>query len=60
LFTEQYEQKLFFLKDELKKKDSTIKELQDKLENIAVKAVSRPTTTNKTQINNFNQSQKKN
>ena len=53
LFTEQYEQKLFFLKDELKKKDSTIKELQDKLENIAVKAVSRPTTTNKTQINNF-------
>ena len=60
MFTEQYEQKLFFLKDELKKKDSTIKELQDKLENIAVKAVSRPTTTNKTQINNFNQSQKKN
>ena len=37
---------------ELKKQ---IKELQDKLENIAVKAVSRPThtTSNKTQINNF-------
>ena len=30
-----------------------IKNLQDKLENIALKAVSRPTTTNKTQINNF-------
>ena len=33
--------------------EKKIKELQDKLENIAVKAVSRPTTTNKTQINNF-------
>ena len=33
----------------------TIKELQDKLENIALKAVSRPvsTTTNKTQINTY-------
>ena len=35
---------------ELKKQ---IKELQDKLENIAVKAVSRPATSNKTQINNY-------
>ena len=46
--------------NELSKKDleiielkKQIKELQDKLENIALKAVSRPTTTNKTQINNF-------
>ena len=31
----------------------TIQELQDKLENIAIKAVQRPTTTNKTQINNY-------
>lgn len=31
----------------------TIKELQDKLENVAIKAVSRPTTSNKTQINNY-------
>jgi hypothetical protein len=39
---------------ELKEKhEKQIKELQDKLENIAVKAVSRPTTSNKTQINNF-------
>jgi hypothetical protein len=33
--------------------EKQIKDLQDKLENIALKAVSRPTTTNKTQINNF-------
>jgi hypothetical protein len=35
--------------------EKQIKELQDKLENIAVKAVSRPThaTSNKTQINNY-------
>jgi hypothetical protein len=35
--------------------EQQVKELQDKLENIAVKAVSRPThtTSNKTQINNF-------
>ena len=37
----------------IEKQEKQIKELQDKLENIAVKAVSRPTTTNKTQINNF-------
>ena len=33
--------------------EKQIKELQDKLENIAVKAVSRHTTSNKTQINNY-------
>ena len=39
----------------IEKQEKQIKELQDKLENIAVKAVSRPThtTSNKTQINNF-------
>lgn len=31
----------------------TITDLQDKLENVAIKAVSRPTTSNKTQINNY-------
>ena len=37
------------------KYETKIKELQDKLENIAIKAVQRPTTTNmnKTQINNY-------
>ena len=33
--------------------EQKIKELQDKLENIALKAVSRPTTTKNTQINNY-------
>ena len=47
------EEKINFLQDELKKKELIIKELQDKLENIAVKAVSRPATSNKTQINNY-------
>jgi hypothetical protein len=50
------------LNKELKNKDkniedlkSQIQQLQDKLENIAIKAVQRPTTTNmnKTQINNY-------
>jgi len=49
------------LNDELTKKDSEIvelkkmiRELQDKLENVAIKAVSRSTTTtNQTQINNY-------
>jgi hypothetical protein len=51
--TEKHEEKISFLEDELKKKENIIKELQNKLENIAVKAVSRPLTSNKTQINNF-------
>ena len=33
--------------------EKTIKDLQDKLENIAIKAVQRPTTTKNTQINNY-------
>ena len=42
----------------ISKKDDQIKELQDKLENIAIKAVQRPTTTNKTNINNYIQNMK--
>ena len=41
--------------------EKQIKDLQDKLENIAIKAVSRPTTTNnmnKTQVNNYIQNMK--
>ena len=44
------------LTDQKEHYEKQIKDLQDKLENIAVKAVSRPihsTTSNKTQINNF-------
>ena len=47
--------KIFFLLEELKKSDIKIQALQDKLENIAIKAVQCPTTTNmnKTHINNY-------
>ena len=43
------------LRKNIEDKDKLISKLQDKLENIAIKAVQRPTTTNmnKTQINNF-------
>lgn len=61
----EYKQKLktttdqvLFLQKELNKKDNIIKDLQDKLENVAIKAVSRPTTSNKTQINNYMQNMK--
>jgi len=37
----------------IQEKNNQIEKLQDKLENIALQAVKRPTTTNKTQINNF-------
>jgi hypothetical protein len=49
---EEKESQLF---NQQKMYESQIKSLQDKLENIAIKAVQRPTTTNmnKTQINNF-------
>ena len=56
--SDQYEEKLSFLQEELQKKDKLIQQLQDKLENIAIKAVSRPTTSNKTQINNYIQNMK--
>jgi hypothetical protein len=49
----QYENKISFLQEELDKKDTVIQKLQDKLENVAIRAVSRPTTSNKTQINNY-------
>jgi hypothetical protein len=39
---------------QIEKLDKQVTALQDKLENIAIKAISRPTTTNKTQINNNN------
>ena len=41
------------LQNQLAKRDKHIKELEDHLENIAIKAVSHPTTSNKTQINNY-------
>jgi hypothetical protein len=52
----KYEEKLREKDSQLSKYEATIKHLQDKLENIAIKAVQRPTTTNnmnKTQINNI-------
>ena len=39
--SDQYEEKLSFLQEELQKKDKLIQQLQDKLENIAIKAVQR-------------------
>ena len=39
--------------NQLQEQKQTIKELQDKLENIALRAVSRSTTTKNTQINNY-------
>jgi hypothetical protein len=52
----EYRNQITDLQTQLSKYESTIKQLQDKLENIAIKAVQRPTTTNnmnKTQINNI-------
>ena len=40
-------------KQTIQEQKQTIKDLQDKLENIALKAVSRSTTTKNTQINNY-------
>lgn len=48
---ETYEEKLSEKNELLLKKDVMIRELQDKLENVAIKAASR--TTNTTQINNY-------
>lgn len=49
LYDKQLEEK----DKQIEEQKQTIKELQDKLENIAVSAVSRPTTTKNTQINNY-------
>ena len=46
----QYEEKIKFLMEEINKRDNTIKELQDKLENIAIKAVQRPNFEDETVI----------
>ena len=46
-----YKEKIIQLTNTIEEYKKQVKDLQDKLENIAVKAVSRP--TNKTQINNF-------
>lgn len=55
--TEQHlEQIMFILEqkdDVIKDLKKHIKELEDRLENVAIKAVSRSTTTNQTQINNY-------
>jgi hypothetical protein len=52
---QEKDRQILELKYQLQEQKQTIKDLQDKLENIALKAVSRPTTStvNKTQINNF-------
>ena len=51
--TNEYKEKISSLEVQLEKYERTIKELQDKLENIAIKAVQKSTTTNvkNTQIN---------
>ena len=48
-----YEEKINDLQDQLREKDQHIKELEQRLENVAIQAVSRPTTTKNTQINNY-------
>ena len=50
-----YEEKISFLQEELKKKELTIQQLQKQMQEVALKAVSRPTTSNinKTNINNY-------
>ena len=51
----EYKYKLSEKESQIEDQKQTINQLQDKLENIAIKAVQRPTTTNmnKTQINNY-------
>ena len=56
-----FEHKISDLEDQLLEKNKHIEKLEDKLENIAIKAVQRPTTTNnmnKTMVNNFIQNMK--
>jgi len=60
LQTNEYKEKIISLenkvleqKETINEQKETIRELQDKLENIALQAVKRPTTMNKTNINNF-------
>ena len=51
----KYEEKINYLQKELEDKNIHIKELEKQMQEVALKAVSRPihTTSNKTQINNF-------
>ena len=49
----KYEHSIKYLEKEVEYKNIHIKELEKQIQEIALKAVSRPTTTNKTQINNF-------
>lgn len=54
--TREYKERITVLEEQEERYEKKIRELQDKLENIAIKAVQRPTTTNnmnKTQVNNF-------
>ena len=58
---QQYLDKISELEEQLNAKDQHIEKLEDKLENIAIKAVQRSTTTNnmnKTQVNNYIQNMK--
>ena len=47
----KYEHSIKYLEKEVEYKNIHIKELEKQIQEIALKAVSRPTTTNKTQIN---------
>jgi len=51
--TSEYKEKIISLESQVSDQKETIRELQNKLENIALQAVKRPTTMNKTNINNF-------
>lgn len=51
--TRDYVNTIESLRKQLSEKDQQIKDLQNKLENVAIRAVSRPTTTKNTQINNY-------
>jgi hypothetical protein len=50
--------KISFLHEELIKKDLAIRDLQKQMQEVAIQAVKRPTTSNKTQINNYIQNMK--
>lgn len=52
------EEKNIHLEKQQKMYENHIRELEGKIENIAIHAVSRPTTSNKTQINNYIQNMK--
>jgi len=49
----QYDEKLSFFKNQLDEKNTHIKQLEKQMHDVAISAVSRSTTSNKTQINNY-------